>query len=1117
MFIHLHTHSDGSLQDGAQSVSSIAKKAAQLGMSSVALTDHGRMGNVLQFYKACKKENVKPILGCEFYVAPINRTMKEKIPSESKTSYHLTVLAKNEIGLRNLFRLTSMSWLEGYYYKPRVDMELLEQYKEGLVVLSGCGSGRLSVYLMEERYKEASIHLTEMKDIFGDDLYVEVQNHGLDWQMPLKRLLFTLSDKLSIPIVATQDSHYTNHEDFELHNNICKLSAGDLQFDSDQSWFKSEDEMKQMFDKHEWHAIERTSEVADKCNCEWNYGETIWPVYALPEGRTPETELRDLAWSGFEKLFGEGTQEYRDRLEYELDVIVQMGFPTYFLVVQDFTNWAKGQDIPVGPGRGSAAGSLAAYVLGITEVDPIKYGLYFQRFLNPDRVSNPDIDMDFCKVRRSEVLDYVANKYGPDRIAQIGTYAQFKPRGSLRAFARVGGHDTAVGSLLASMVPPDVAGRSLTFDEVIEAEPKILHTEYPDVVKMARKAEGLRSQAGVHAAGVVIANDSINSIIPLFRGKHDEITTQLDMHDVEEVGLVKYDFLGLKTLTIIKQTEDLIAETGFIVNWKEIEDGDKKTYEEIFRRGNLDGVFQFETSGGFKDLCMRVKPESIEDLSCITALFRPGPLRCGMTQQYVDGRNGKTIEYPISKLKPILKDTFGTLVYQEQIMRICTDLAGYTLSEADNMRKIIGKKLPEKMKLEREKFVGGCVKNEVDLDAANELFNNIEEFAAYSFNKAHSVAYSVLSYKTAWLKTHYPKQFYTALMNNSLDRPDKVVKYIHSAKEKEISIVPPDVNRSSASFTLDGGTILFGLSGVKGLGDKACEEFTAIRPQEGFKSIEDMILVGIGKKTIVALAECGGLEEITELGRHQVAEAVEALTKYYSKKQAWEERKIRFEEREKEIQTAIMAAQKPPRKLPKLPDPPEKPEIQAVSTLSRSERLKLERKTIGFYLTGHPLDDYPGVSRISQCTVDDILEGNVDNNETVSIPVVVSEIKKKRTRKGKNMAVMVIEDRTGRIEATVFPRDWDKLESILEEDMIAVVRGRVNKTESDDEDVPSIVSISINGVEPVGQDMAVGLSEIVLPLKDGSKVMFIPNDNTNHSTWQQAKAYVENVIRMGYK
>jgi DNA polymerase-3 subunit alpha len=1117
MFIQLHTHTDGSFQDGCQSVSAVAKKAAQLGMTSVAITDHGRMSNVLQFYKACKKEGVKSIIGYEAYVSPTSHLVKEKIPTESKTSYHLTLLAKDDKGLQNLFRLTSAGWLEGYYYKPRISTELLKKHKEGLVVLSGCGSSKLSVYLLEERYREATDHIAEMRDIFGDDFYLEVQNHGLEWQQPLKKLLFTLSEKLSIPIVATQDSHYTEHEDHELHNYICKMNAGDLSFDSDQSWFKSEDEMKQMFDKSEWHAIERTSDVADKCNCNWDFGKTIWPIYALPEGRTPEVELRALAWSGFKDLFGEGTQEYKDRLEYELKLIVQMEFSTYFLVVADYIKWAKQNNVPCGPGRGSGAGSLVAYSIGITEVDPIKYGLYFERFINPSRVSNPDFDCDFGKLRRSEVIEYVAQKYGTDRIAQIGTYSQFKPRGSLKAFARVCGHETIVGNMLAAMVPPDIAGKSLTFDEVIKAEPKILQSEYSKVVELARKAEGLRNQAGVHAAGVVIANDSITSILPLFRGKHDETTTQFDMHDVEEIGLVKYDFLGLKTLDVIKDTEDLIAKDGTKINWKEISEIDPKVYNEIFKQGDLDGVFQFETSGGFKDLCMQVRPECIEDLACITSLFRPGPLRCGMTQQYIDGRNGKPIEYLIPELKPILASTCGTMCYQEQVMRICTDIAKYTLSEADNMRKCIGKKLPEKMKLEEEKFTDGCTNNNIDSSVASKLFSDISGFAAYGFNKAHAVAYSIISYRTAWLKTYYPKQFYTSLMNNSLDRPDKIVKYIYSAKQKEISIHAPDVNRSNSSFTLDGGTILFGLSGIKGLGDKVCEELVTIRPQEGFKSVDELVLAGVKKNTIVALAECGGLEEITDLGRHQVVETIESLIKYYDKKASWEERKIRFDEREKERQAAILAAEKPPHRLPKLPDPPIKPEVQAVAVLSRAERLKLERKTLGFYLTGHPLDDYPGLSRIAAYTIDDIIEGNVDNNETISIPVVISDITEKRTRSQKNMAVMIIEDRTGRIEATVFPKDWTKLKPIFEENMIAVVRGRVNKIESEDEDTPSIVRISINGVSPVNQDMVVELSNIVLPLKDGSQVVFVANENIDHGIWQQAVAYVQNVRRMGYK
>jgi DNA polymerase-3 subunit alpha len=754
--------------------------------------------------------------------------------------------------------------------------------------------------------------------------------------------------------------------------------------------------------------------------------------------------------------------------------------------------------------------SWLLYCLGITDEKPNGSVFVTGR-------SNPDFDCDFGKLRRSEVMGYIAQKYGPDRIAQIGTYAQFKPRGSLRSFARVNGLETAVGHMLASLVPPDVAGKPLTFDEVIEAEPRILQTEYPKIVELARKAEGLRNQAGVHAAGIVIANDSINAIVPLFRGKHEEITTQFDMHDVEEVGLVKYDILGLKTLDVIKDAEDLVAHTGFKVDWNKIEDGDSKTYEEIFRKGDLDGVFQFETSNGFKDLCMRVRPESIEDLSTVTALFRPGPLSTGLTSQYVACRNGKEPEYLTPELKPILENTYGVLVYQEQIMRICTDVAGYTLPEADNMRKIIGKKLPEKMKLERDKFVGGCRKNNIADHLSNKLFDDIEGFAKYSFNKAHSVAYSIISYRTAWLKAHYPKQFYVALMNNSIDRPDKIVKYIYSAKEKGIYVLPPDVNKSQSKFTLDEGTILFSLSGIKGMGEKACDDLVKFRPQEGFASIEEMIIAGITKKTIVLLAECGGLEEITELGRHQVADLVELLTKYYSKLASWEERKIKFEARTKEIETAILAGEKPPRKLPKVPEAPEKPEIQAVSTLERGERLKLERKTLGFYLTGHPLDDYPGISRVSQYTVDDILEGNADDKETISIPVVVSEIKKKRTRKGKNMAVMIIEDRTGRMEATVFPKDWDKLESIFEEDMIAIVRGRINKTETEEEDTPSIVSISINGVEPISANLATKLNNISLSLSDGSLVTFVPNSNTNYSTWQQAQVYVENTIRMGCK
>jgi len=1121
-FIHLHTHSDASIQDGAQSCKQIAERASELGMESVALTDHGRAGGLLEFKKECEKAGVRPIYGYEAYVAPESRFTKSKIEGH-KTSYHLTILAKNEEGLKNIFRLTSAGFTEGFYYKPRIDMELLKKHSEGLVVLSGCGSGRTSVMFLQDKEEEAVKYTKELHEIFKDDFYIEVQNHGLDWQLPLKKFLFELAEKLNIPIVATQDSHYPMRVDAALHGKICKLTAGDLSFDSDHSWFKSTHEIKRMFEPDEYHAIDNTALVADKCRCDWKYDKTIWPVYDLPEGQTPEQELADLTWAGFKKKFGAGTKEYIDRVNYELDMIKQMGFPTYFLIVQDFINWAKEQKIAVGPGRGSGAGSLVCYCIGITNVDPIKYGLYFERFLNPARVSNPDLDIDFCKKRRTEVIEYVSEKYGADKVAHIGTVSKFKPRGSLKAFARVCGYDTSVGIKLAGMVPPDISGKQIKFDELVKLVPEIMQTEYPDAVNFARKAEGLKNQVGVHAAGVVISDKPLTDYLPLFTGKGNEVTTQFDMNEVEDIGLVKNDFLGLRNLTVINETCKLIKETqGIDIDIDSVEDGDEKVYNEIFQQGRLEGVFQFENSGGFKDLCMQVTPKSISDLAAITALFRPGPLGTkdsdgkSMVDNYVKGRSTGKVNYLLPELEPIIHDTYGVMTFQEQIMKICTDLAGYTLPEADNMRKIIGKKLPEKMKLEKEKFVGGCVLNGVSESMAEELFGNIEGFAAYSFNKSHSVAYSFLSYQNAWLKTYYPDEFYTALLNCNMDDQNTMVKYIHAAREDGVSIAPPDVNRSGAEFTLSQGTILFGLAGVKGVGAKAVENIVRAREEKEFTSLTDLIEAKVNKGVLGALAECGALEEITDLSRDSIRDHAATLITYLKKSKAWDERLERFEQREKDIKKAVAAGKKPPRHLTKLPPRPECEELVPGEPLTRAERLRLERDTLGFYLTGHPLDDYPGLLRMARYTLSDIYEGKTGPKEYITIPAVISLIKKKRTRKDKNYGTLIIEDCTGRMEVTIFPSTWTKIADNLEEGVVSVLKGRVLKEIPLKDDSPPIIKMSISHVRKIEGDISTKkIENLSMSLKDGTLVTFMPSENQNVNDWQRVGNYIKNIKRTG--
>lgn len=1100
--------SDHSPQDGACTVGDIAKRASELNMSSVALTDHGRCGGLLQFKKACEKQDVKPILGCEVYVAPKAHTLKEKIEDHS-TSYHLTLLAKNIEGLKNLFRLSSIGWLEGFYYKPRVSDELLEKYKEGIIALSGCASGRISNRLLEDKDSEALEYALKLKKVYGDDFFLEAQNHGMAWQRPLKSKLFQLSEETGIPIVATQDSHFIEQDKATLHQKICRLAAGDLEFGTTEMHFKSGEEMKQRFHEDEWHAIERTSEVADKCNVDWQYGKSIWPAYELPEDAQPADQLMIQVREGMSHFGFTDIPEYEERLDYEFKIIDDMGFPTYFLVVADFVKWAKENNISCGPGRGSAAASLISYCLGITEIDPIKYGLFFDRFLNKDRVSLPDIDTDISPRGRKSVMAYLAEKYGEDKMAQIGTYMQMKPRGALRDFARVCDYEPSVGDRLANLISPDVAGKTLTFDEAIEAEPKLLNTQWPEVVDLARQAEGLVTKAGVHAAGVVISDEELKSQVPLFRGRGDEVATEFDMHDVEEIGLVKYDLLGLVNLDVIQDAISYIKETKKIdIMINEIDRKDREVYREIFHSGRLEGVFQFETSSGFKELCMKVKPESIKDLSVITALFRPGPLDTGLTNEYVKRKNGKSFEYLHPKLEPILKDTFGILVFQESVMRICTDLAGYSASEADSMRKIVGKKLIDEMPAERKKFITGCMKSDIPESTAIELFDNIEGFSRYGFNMAHAVSYSEISYRTAWLKHYYPQEFYCSLFNNTIKEQPQLVKYIYACKEDGIPVEPPDVNRSQALFAIDNGTLVFGLGGIKGIGAKACKRILDNRSEEGFADLGELIKAGASARDIKPLAMSGALEGITDHGRTVVVEWANELIAFYKKLRNWEARKARFEQREQERQKAIEQGKKPPRRLQALPDPPGEPSVPEAAPLSKRGRLDLERETLGFYLTGHPLDDYNGLYRIAPNALEKILEER-PRTSSVSFPIVISIISKKRTRKGKDMATLQVEDKTARTEITVFPSTWNKYKNVLEEGQVGVITCSV-KVDRKDESQLQLIFQDFREAEENMLPPA-KLEDLSVKLRDGCEITFKVSERTTFDGWQRAAATLKNI------
>ena len=1092
----------------------IAEKAASCGMESIALTDHGTCAGLLAFKKSCEKNKIRPIYGNELYISPFEHTRKEKIEG-FKPAYHMVALAKNNTGIKNLFKLSSLAYIEGFYFRPRVSIDLLKQYSEGLIVTGGCGAGFIPQMLQQDRYKEAIEYAKRLREIFKDDFYLEVQNHGLDWQQPLKKQLFDFSREQNIPIIATQDSHYQNKEDAEMHKHITRLAAGNLEFEGSECYFKTPKEFSEMWEENELHALDETLEVAKKCKSEWEYGKTIWPVYPLPKETTPIKELRRLAEEGLYKLFPNPTKEYLERLDYELDVIEKMGFPTYFLVVQDFIRWAENNDVLVNYGRGSGAGSIVCYCTGITKLDPIKYELYFERFLSPERVSLPDLDIDYSD--REKVIQYVTEKYGKDKVAQIATYSYFKPKGALRDFARTYNYPVQVGNELAKMIPAASAGFEASFDLAIKSEPKLLKHQAQDVVTTARKAEGLIKQAGIHAAGLVISDTDISSKLPLFIGKKGEIATQFDKDEVEEIGLVKFDFLGLRNLTIIKDTLSFIKKNhNKNINIYSIQPTDQHVYENIFQKGKLEGVFQFETSSGFKDLCYKVKPNSLDDLAAISALYRPGPLSIGLVDEYAARKAGKEFKSDIPKLDILLNRTASILCYQEQIMSICRELAGYTLAGADNMRRIIGKKKLDKMALEKEKFINGCIQNNIDKQKAENLFNDIEGFARYSFNAAHSYSYSCTSFITAWLKYHYPLEFYTALLNNCDNDQDKIIKYIYAAREDGIVIQPPDVNKSEVSFTndKDNNTIIFGFEGIKGVGGKSAAELIEIREQlGGFQTLEELLTNKVKKKVINALVECGALGEITDLSREQLIENIDDLIKYYKEIEKWEEKEVKVQERLKLIEIWEKNPEgKRPRPL-KNKEEPVFPDLEKETTLTKQERLRLERETLGFYLTGNPLDDYYSIVEAAQYNILDLKEGSATHKETINIPVIVSKITKIRTKTDKNMANLIVEDKTGRQTVTIFPKTWGKIKDNIEENQVYMMKAGVELTESDEEGklpIVNLIGINFNKIE--GQ--SISISPLMLKLGDGSEWKFIPNEDQDITKWKQASTIIKNLRRL---
>ncbi len=1084
-FVHLHVHTEYSLLDGAIRINELVKKANILNMEAVAITDHGNIFGAVELFTQAPKSGVKPILGCETYVAPGNRKDRQSSGEGVLNAYHLILLVMNEEGYRNLSRLITLSHLEGFYYHPRIDMDLLREYHGGLIACSACLKGKIPYLLNRGLYEKAKEDALTLASIFDKDrFYVEVQANGLPEQIKVNTLLREIARDLSLPLIATNDCHYLKREDAEAHDALLCIQTGKtvddpkrLKFSSDEFFFKSGEEMAAAFSGDDWQrAFKTTVEVARRCRFEMDFGHYKYPVFTAPGGekRTLDEMLTENARQGLEKrleqIAGEGRtltdderREYGERLEYELGVIKKMGFAGYFLIVADFIDYARKANIPVGPGRGSAAGSLVAYSLKITNIDPIKYGLLFERFLNPHRISMPDIDIDFCMNGRDDVIRYVAKKYGRDNVGQIITFGTMKAKAAIRDVGRTLGIPYGEVDRIAKLVP---AGPNVTLEKAIQEEPELKRLQEGEehqkkLLKIAQSLEGLSRHASTHASGVVISDRPLVEYLPLFKGTNDEVMTQFTMEEIEKLGLIKFDFLGLKTLTVIKHALELIEKTlGQHVDIDKIPLDDQATYQ-LCGEGKTTGVFQLESSG-MKDLLRRLKPEVFEDLIALVALYRPGPLGSNMVEEFIAGKHGKTkIRYLLPELQPLLQETYGVILYQEQVMKSAQVLAKYSLAEADELRKAIGKKKADVMAQHRERFIEGSKQSGINPALAEKLFDLIEKFGGYGFNKSHSAAYALIAYQTAYLKAHYPVQFMAALLTQDMGNQDKTIKNIAECRDMGIQILPPDLNESQSDFAVVEGGIRFGLAAVKNVGMKAVQSVIEERNAQGiFRSLLEFCKrvdgAKVNRRVLESLIQCGAFD-FTGVPRASLFHSVDDVMRHCGAAQDPNQLNM-FSARD----TKDAAADAPIH----LPNGEEWDE---------NEKLRKEKESLGFYITGHPLDRYKNeVARFASCAVQDL--SSLSDKKTVSVPGVIADLKIKRTKRGDKMALLTVEDQTGSIEVVVFPDVFSHYSPLLKSDEPLLFTG---VAEADDNTV-KILSQEITPLEKV-REKAVRAIELLLP------------------------------------
>ncbi len=1067
-FVHLHVHSEYSLLDGMSRIKDLPVRAKELGMKAIAITDHGNMFGAVEFYKECKKNDIKPIIGCEVYVAPRSRFQKE--PNIDSGYNHLILLAKNKTGYQNLTKLVSLSYIDGFYYKPRIDLEILEKYSEGLVCLSACLAGSLSQAILKNDMEEAERIALWHKNIFKGDYYIEIQHNGLQKQVLCNQKLIELAKKLDIPLVATNDAHYLKKEDSYNHEILLCIQTGKkisdedrMRFETDEFYIKSPEEMEDYFSSIP-EAVENTVKIAEKCNYDFEFGVTKLPNYDVPEEfETHADYFKKLCYDGLKNRYGENpTDEVKERLEYEISVIEKMGYVDYFLIVWDFINYAKSVGIPVGPGRGSGAGSIAAYAIGITDIDPIKYNLIFERFLNPERISMPDFDVDFCYERRQEVIDYVARKYGSDHVSQIITFGTMSARMVIRDVGRVLDYPYSETDKLAKMVPMEIhitikkaLEQNPEFKEVYETDPQVRN-----LLEIAMGLEGLPRQASTHACGVVITKNPVDTYVPLYVNDGN-ITTQYTMTLLEELGLLKMDFLGLRTLTVISDTIKLVkANRGIDVKFDE-DMSDPEVYK-LWAEGKSVGIFQFE-SQGMTNFMKELKPDSLEDIIAGVSLYRPGPM--DQIPRYIKGKlNPGHNEYTHPALEPILNVTYGCMVYQEQVMQIVRDLAGYSLGRADLVRRAMGKKKLDVMAKEREYFIHGqtdengniiipgCVRNGIDEQSANKIFDEMAEFAKYAFNKSHAAAYSVVSYRTAYLKVYYKEEFMAATLNSFLGNLDKVPVYIDECKRLNIEILKPNINESFTKFTVQNGKIRFGLGSIKNVGIAAINSIVEERQENGeFKSFHDFCErikdKGVNKKCIEGLIKAGCFDELGKTRATLLASFENILDTIN------QEGRNSLENQVTMFDFAIDNSDEI------------KYNYTELKELEQRELLSMEKEMLGIYISGHPLDkirdEIKRKTNIDSLQIksiqDEIMENGkskFSDGQNVKYAGTITSIKKKYTKRNTIMAFVTVEDLYGSIEIVVFDSVYSKCSNLLVNDSIIMVEGRLSLKEDEE---PKIV------------------------------------------------------------